>query len=412
MRFLYTAAITLALPFILLRLCWRARLQPAYLQHVGERFAHYRSRKDSRPVIWLHAVSVGETRAASPLIHALHAQYPTHRILITHMTPTGRETGEALYGDNVERCYLPYDTPWAALRFLNHFHPVLGLLMETEIWPNLIHVCRRHAVPLHLVNARLSEKSFSGYQRMGQFATQTIAALAGIAAQSEADAARFRALGADHVSVMGNLKFDVPSNAEEITRGERWKEALNGRPVILAASTREGEEALLLEAGLHAIENALLIIVPRHPQRFDEVAVLLEKHNIAYQRRSSNTAIAQDTRVLLGDSMGEMAAYYACSDVAFIGGSLLPFGGQNLIEACALGKPVLIGEHTYNFSEAANSAISAGAALRVTDAADLVRKAGALLTHQDLATRMSAAALTFAQEHTGATQRLLGSLKL
>ena len=412
MRFLYTAAITLALPFILLRLCWRARLQPAYLQHVSERFAHYRSRKDSRPVIWLHAVSVGETRAASPLIHALRTQYPTHRILITHMTPTGRETGEALYGDNVERCYLPYDTPWAAVRFLNHFHPVLGLLMETEIWPNLIRVCRRHAVPLHLVNARLSEKSFSGYQRMGQFATQTIAALAGIAAQSEADATRFRALGADHVSVMGNLKFDVPSNAEEITRGERWKEALNGRPVILAASTREGEEALLFEAGLHAIENALLIIVPRHPQRFDEVAVLLEKHNIAYQRRSSNTAIAQDTRVLLGDSMGEMSAYYACCDVAFIGGSLLPFGGQNLIEACALGKPVLIGEHTYNFSEAAISAISAGAALRVTDAADLVRKAGALLTHQDLATRMSAAALTFAQEHTGATQRLLGSLKL
>ena len=167
MRLLYTIAITLALPLILLRLCWRARLQPAYLQHVGERFARYRSRKDNRPVIWLHAVSVGETRAASPLIHALRTQYPTHRILITHMTPTGRETGEALYGDNVDRCYLPYDTPWAAVRFLNHFHPVLGLLMETEIWPNLIHVCRTHGVPLHLVNARLSEKSFSGYQRMG-----------------------------------------------------------------------------------------------------------------------------------------------------------------------------------------------------------------------------------------------------
>jgi 3-deoxy-D-manno-octulosonic-acid transferase len=410
MRALYTLLYTLALPLVLLRLVWRARKQPEYLRHVGERLGCHSLARPARPLIWLHAVSVGETRAAAPLVQALREKYPGHVLLMTHMTPTGRATSEALFGDSVLRCYLPYDLPWAVVAFLKYFQPVLGLVMETEIWPNLAHACRERGVPLYLVNARLSEKSFAGYQRMGGFTRDTLRAFTGIAAQTLQDVGRFEALGAQNVSTMGNLKFDVSAQPESIALGERWKAALNGRRVLLAASTRDGEEALLLDAGVHEIEGALLILVPRHPQRFDEVATLLEKRGVSFQRRGANAPVARTTCVLLGDSMGEMPAYYAACDVAFIGGSLLPFGGQNLIEACTLGKPVLVGEHTYNFAEASATAIKAGAALRVTDAQDLARKALSLLTHEPLAARMSEAALKFAREHTGATQRLLSWL--
>jgi 3-deoxy-D-manno-octulosonic-acid transferase len=410
MRSFYTLVFTLALPWVLLRLVWRARRQQEYLKHVSERLGCYRE-KGAAPLIWVHAVSVGETRAAAPLVRALQDQYSGHRILLTHMTPTGRATGEDLFGESVTRCYLPYDLPWMMAAFIRHFRPVMGLVMETEIWPNLVHVCKTRGVPLLLVNARLSEKSFAGYQRMGGFASDTVSGFTAIAAQTLDDARRFQALGAENVSVMGNLKFDTTADSGAVARGERWKAALGTRKVILAASTRDGEEALLLQAGLHLTEDALLVIVPRHPQRFEEVAQLLEKLKVDYQRRSTDRPVSTGTRVLLGDSMGEMAAYYALCDVAFVGGSLLPFGAQNLIEACALGKPVLIGAHTYNFAEASESAVKAGAALRVTDGADLARKAKTLLTHPDLAQRMSVAAFRFAQEHTGATQRLLEMLR-
>ena len=413
MRIIYSVLITLALPFIVMRLWWRARCQPAYLKHIGERFGYYGasvSVGDSRPIIWLHAVSVGETRAAEPLVRVLLEKHPGHRILLTHMTPTGRETGKTLFAadtEQVQSCYLPYDYPGAVARFLAHFKPTAGILMETEIWPNLVRACHALAIPLYLVNARLSEKSFAGYQRLGALTTDTLRALSAIAAQSDDDAQRFKALGATNVTVTGNVKFDVAPSAVQRMLGEHLRESIGSRRVLLAASTRDGEEILILNNKLHELTGTLLVIVPRHPQRFEAVAALLEQHHIKYQRRSENEPVCDDTRVLLGDSMGEMAAYYAACDIAFIGGSLLPLGGQNLIEACAAGKPVLIGPHTHNFAEATERAITAGAAVRVMDGTDLQRKAVALLDNPKVTERMSAAALAFSNEHRGATARLL-----
>ena len=411
MRTIYTLLITLALPFALLRLWWRARRQPGYLQHVRERFGHYTPLPDARPLIWLHAVSVGETRAAEPLLRALIDTYPTHRILLTHMTPTGRDTGEQLYGEDVLRCYLPYDYPRAVQRFLDHFRPTVGILMETEIWPNLVLACHARGAPLYLANARLSPRSATRYQRVGGLTRATLQSFTAIAAQTEDDARRFIALGASSVSVTGNLKFDVAPTAAQLTLGAQLRETIGTRRVLLAASTREGEELLFINNKLHDIPDALLVLVPRHPQRFDDVAALLLQHRIAYQRRSANEPVRAETRVLLGDSMGEMVAYYAACDVAFIGGSVLPFGGQNLIEACAVGKPVLIGPHTWNFEQASEAAVVAGAALRVMDGADLARKAGALLANPKVTERMGAAALAFSQEHRGATQRLMAVIR-
>ena len=411
MRLIYTVLLVLALPLLALRLWLRARRHPEYLQHVSERFGRYAAQPSATPLIWLHAVSVGETRAAEPLLRALHAQYPSHRILLTHMTPTGRETGQTLFGADVLRCYLPYDYPAAVARFLEHFRPSVGILIETEIWPNLVHACQARAVPLYLVNARLSEKSFTRYQRVGRLTADTLRALRTIAAQSIDDARRFEALGAATVVITGNLKFDVAPSAVQLALGAQLREGFGARRVLLAASTRDKEELLIINNKLHEISNTLLIIVPRHPQRFDEVAALLAQHHIRYQRRSANNPVHEQTRVLLGDSMGEMGAYYAACDVAFIGGSLLPFGGQNLIEACAVGKPVLIGPHTHNFAEAAESAVAAGAALRVLDAADLLRQASALLASPKVTERMSAAALEFSGAHRGATKKLLDLIR-
>ena len=352
-RFGYTLLLCALLPQALLHLLWRARRQPAYLKHVAERFGRFAVTVE-QPLIWVHAVSVGETRAAEPLIGALQSKYPQHRILLTHMTPTGRETGEALFGGRVQRCYLPYDFPFAVARFLDHFKPVCGILLETEIWPNLIHACRVRNIPLYLVNARLSEKSFRRYRRFAALAAASLRELSGIAAQSQRDAEHLQALGATAVQTTGNLKFDIAPDPELVARGGAWREAYGKtRPVLLAASTREGEEALLLQA-LREIDipQLLVVIVPRHPQRFDEVETLLGRVRIPYQRRSAGQPIAAATRIVLGDSMGEMLAYYAACDVAIIGGSLLPFGAQNLIEACAVGRPVIIGPHTYNFAEA------------------------------------------------------------
>ena len=408
MRFIYTLLVYALLPRALWHLLWRARRQPAYLEHIPERFGYYRQPAE-QPLIWVHAVSVGETRAAEPLIRALQREYPQHRILLTHMTPTGREAGEALYGDTVLRCYLPYDYPGAVAHFLDHFRPRVGVLMETEVWSNLIHACRERRIPLYLVNARLSEKSFEKYRRFAELTRASLGELTAVAAQTADDAQRLAALGAENAVIAGNLKFDIELPVAQLKLGEAWRRRYGeSRPVLLAASTRDGEEDLLLSR-LGALEApfALLVIVPRHPQRFDAVAALIERHGIRYQRRSREEPVAPDTRVVLGDSMGEMFAYYAACDVAFIGGSLLPFGGQNLIEACAAGKPVLFGPHTYNFAEAAEGAIAAGAALRVADADELMRKAQQLLTDAGAAARMGEAGRAFSKAHQGATKRLL-----
>ncbi|MEO7725636.1 MAG: lipid IV(A) 3-deoxy-D-manno-octulosonic acid transferase, partial [Burkholderiales bacterium] len=405
-RFFYTLLLYVLLPRALLHLWWRARRQPAYLEHVDERFGRY-AFNAKEPLIWVHAVSVGETRAAAPLIEALMRKHPQHRVLLTHMTPTGRETGVALFADDVQRCYLPYDFPAAVERFLGHFNPACGILLETEIWPNLIHACRARGVPIYLVNARLSEKSFGRYARFRTFAAACLHELSGIAAQSREDAARLQDLGARPVVVTGNLKFDITPPLELVARGAAWRgQWVRSRPVLLCASTREGEEALLLNAlAVTDVPDLLTVIVPRHPQRFDEVAALLERAGIAYQRRSADLPVDSQTRIVLGDSMGEMFAYYAACDVAIIGGSLLPFGAQNLIEACASGRPVIVGPHTYNFAEATQLAVAAGAALQVPDAVSALAAAQALLNDTARAQKMTQAGLEFTRSHQGAAVR-------
>ena len=423
-RWTYTLLLYLLLPLALLKLAWRAFRQPEYLHHVPERFGFYRMPRATQPVIWLHAVSVGETRATAPLVALLRERYPQHRILMTHTTPTGREAGEQLFGDNVLRCYLPYDLPGAMARFLDHFQPKAGLLMETELWFNLIAACEQRGMPLMLVNARLSERSARGYARLGRLVADGLQKLARVAAQTEADAQRLRELGAQSVVVTGNLKFDVTPPLEAQEKGAALRLLFGpGRPVFLAASTRDGEEPLVLDAVAAAnVPGLLTVIVPRHPQRFNEVAGLLDKRGIAYVRRSSlmqtspspqpslaggEGTIGLGVQVVLGDSMGEMFAYYAACDVAFIGGSLLPLGGQNLIEACAMGKPVLIGPHTWNFEAVAASALEAGAALRVDDPAVLGTKLRELFAGGELRERMSRQAFAFSGSHSGASQRVM-----
>lgn len=416
-RRLYALLLWLLLPVVLLRLLGRARRQPGYRRHLAERFGFYPKPPPPQAkegwgegkVIWLHAVSVGETRAALPLVDALLAQYPSHRILLTHMTPTGRATGEDLYGDRVQRAYLPYDYPFAVRRFLRRFRPAVGLLLETELWPNLIAGCREARVPLLLVNARLSEKSARRYARLPGLSRESLRGLAAVAAQTEADAERLAALGAPSPAVVGNLKFDIPPPAGMLERGRELRRLLGeNRPVFLAASTREGEEALLLEALQQAgNRDFLTVIVPRHPQRFDQVAGLLAKHGLSFQRRSENRPVPAETRVVLGDSMGEMFAYYAACDAAFIGGSLLAYGGQNLIEACAVGVPVLIGPHTFNFARASDLAVAAGAALRVRSAEELLRETAALLGDPERRRIMGEAGKAFAARHQGATGRIM-----
>jgi 3-deoxy-D-manno-octulosonic-acid transferase len=405
---LYTLLLYLLLPYILFHLLWRSRRQPEYLRHVGERFGFYRG-EPSTPLIWLHAVSVGETRAAVPLVAQLLAHYPKHRILLTHMTPTGRETGRQLFGDRVLQCYLPYDFPFAAQRFLRHFRPEIGLLMETEIWFNLVQACKKTGVPLLLVNARMSEKSARKYGRFRTLSRDSLQSLAAIAAQTETDARRLTELGAPAVRITGNLKFDVAVPQSAIDLGENLRQRFGAaRPVFLAASTREGEEALIMEALARIdIPDLLVVIVPRHPQRFGQVAALLAQRGIRFQRRSEDQPVAPETQMLLGDSMGEMFAYYAACDIAFIGGSLLPLGGQNLIEAAAMGKPVLIGPHTFNFAEVSELAVQAGAARRVANADELMLSVGDLLKAPEKIKAMSVAALAFADSHRGATERLI-----
>jgi 3-deoxy-D-manno-octulosonic-acid transferase len=406
-RWLYTLLLRALTPLLLLRLWWRGRRQPDYRLNVGERFGRYRL-PPMAGCLWVHAVSVGETRAAQPIIDALLRRYPGRPLLLTHMTPTGRDTGRQLYGDRVVQCYLPYDYPGAVQRFLNHLQPAAGLIMETEVWFNLIAACRQRGLSLCLVNARLSEKSYRGYARLGALTAQGFADLAVVAAQSDGDARRFRALGACNVHVTGNVKFDIAPDEALIARGREWRAVIGmARPVFLAASTREGEEPLLLDV-LDRIRPAgtLTIIVPRHPQRFDEVARLLEARGIRYQRRSLGMP-SEDCVVWLGDSMGEMNAYYAACDVAFVGGSLRPFGAHNLIEACALGKPVIIGPSVYNFQEAVDLGMAAGAVIQVDDADGMAAEVSRLLVDSATARKMGAASENFAHAHKGAVERLL-----
>ncbi|MYN39608.1 3-deoxy-D-manno-octulosonic acid transferase [Duganella sp. FT109W] len=428
MRLFYSLMWWLALPLVLTRLWLRGRKEPGYRQHWGERLGFYgRAAKSSAapavagPVLWVHAVSVGETRAAEPLVDALLAEYPSSRIILTHMTPTGRATGKALFarhGERLAQSYLPYDTGSMVSRFIRHFKPSVCILMETEVWPNLIAVCGAKGVPVVLANARLSERSLRKATRLGSLLTNAARGITLVAAQTEADAQRVRSLGVQKVEVTGSIKFDVVVPDAALATGVALRAAIGERPVLLCASTREGEEELILQAYVSARSalpaDVLLLIVPRHPQRFDEVQQLIAARGLVVERRSKlaldGGAMPHSVEVLLGDSMGEMFAYYAACDVAFVGGSLLPLGGQNLIEPAALGKPVLIGQHTFNFELVTEDALAAGGAQRVTDARDMIVTAGRLLGDTAARKTMGDNAQSFANQHRGATRRTLALL--
>jgi len=421
MRTLYSLVWWLILPFALFRLWWRGKKEPGYRMHIAERLGFYPPLPLSPGYIWVHAVSVGETRAAEPLVQALLAAWPEKDILLTCMTPTGRATGKTLFGNNprILQAYLPYDTGLMMQRLVKHFHPIICILMETEIWPNLIAQCRAHGIPVALVNARLSERSLKKGKRLPSLIQEAADGISCVAAQTETDAQRLKEFGSRYVAVVGSVKFDTAPPKDALEKGERLRQMIGNRPVLICASTRDGEEVLLLDALANLTPpDTLLLMVPRHPQRFNDVANMLSARKLSFVRRSALHAdlkpiqpISTDTQVLLGDSMGEMFAYYATSDVAFIGGSLEPLGGQNLIEACALGIPVLVGPHTFNFEAITEDAVTNDAAIRIHSAHELMKKAGELLNNRKKCHLMGENARQFAFRQKGATDRTLEILR-
>ena len=421
----------LLLPFAFIRLAWRTRHSSEYLNHFSERLGFSYGKAITQGSVWMHAVSVGETRAAQPLVEAYLER--GEKVLLTHMTLNGRRTGAALFAKAIaagklHQVYLPYDLCWSVANFIRTFKPKLGLFMETEAWPTIVFYCADIGLPLFLVNARLSERSASRVNQFGKAGRALFQAFAGILAQTQFDAQRYRSLGVKQVEIVGNLKFDVPLDPALVQQGKSWKEGLHAkrRLMVCAASTRNGEEAIILKAWkdlllANAFEIApLLCLVPRHPERFSEVASQIHEAGLQCRHRTEwiETPNGEvDVDVILGDSMGEMPMYYSAADLVVMGGSLLPFGGQNLIEACAAGCPVLLGEHTYNFQQAALDAIEMGAAKRIqgelilSEPVALVEALKELLLNTAELAKMSSAATAYSIEHQGATKKILAALE-
>lgn len=404
-RTAYALVLRLLLPVYALRLWWRGRAEPLYRERIGERFGFYPEPR-SAGWIWVHAVSLGETRAAAALIDRLRAARPGMRLLLTTGTATGAEAGRALLLPGDRGTWLPCDTPGAVDRFLRQFNPVIGVLMETETWPHLLLGARARGVPMVLANARLSPRSLARSQRIRAVLRPAIDSIALVLAQSEDDAARLVTAGARRVEVSGNLKYDLTPDAGQLATGLAWR-GLLGRDVVLAAITREGEEAMVLDAWRRRpLSAALLLIVPRHPQRFDEVAERVRAAGLTIARRSNwqATPPAEVLRaqVWLGDSMREMPLYYGMAQVALLGGSFAPLGGHNLIEAAACGCPLVMGPSTFNFEEAARLSLAAGAALRVIDMDEGVKLADALLNTPKRRAELAGQATSFANRHRGA----------
>ncbi|MES2481049.1 MAG: 3-deoxy-D-manno-octulosonic acid transferase [Pseudomonadota bacterium] len=423
-RTLYSWAMRAAQPLLRRKLLRRGRAEPGYLEAIDERFGDYR--QPAQPgALWIHAVSLGETRAAAVLIDALRRRDPGLRVLLTHGTATGRADGRLLLRPGDAQTWLPWDTPEVVERFLAHFRPSAGVLVETEIWPNLVAACVRHRVPLVLANARLSEKSLRTARRLSSLARPAYGALAAVWAQTEADAQRLRAAGATVSAVLGNLKFDAHPDQRQLALGRAWRAAL-GRPVVMLASAREGEEAAFLDVlvadrerrrsgqGRRATDamadDVQWLLVPRHPQRFAEVAALAERSGFSVSRRSEWGDAPGPAQVWIGDSLGEMPLYYSLADVALLGGSFEPLGGQNLIEAAACGCPLVMGPHTFNFAEAAAAADGCGAAVRVRTLADGVRESLALVSDAPRRQAMVVAAAGFAGAYRGAADRCAQAL--
>ncbi|MEB2856271.1 lipid IV(A) 3-deoxy-D-manno-octulosonic acid transferase [Pseudomonas atacamensis] len=417
-RTLYTALFYLGLPLVAIRLWLRARKAPAYAKRIGERFTL--GMPTLQPGgIWVHAVSVGESIAAAPMIRALLERYPALPITVTCMTPTGSERIQALFANEarIQHCYLPYDLPCAAARFLDRVQPKLAVIMETELWPNHIHQCAKRGIPVALANGRLSQRSAKGYGRFNKLTAPMLAEMSLLAVQTEAEAQRFRDLGArpESVEVTGSIKFDLTIDPQLLQRAtelrSQWQ--TQDRPVWIAASTHEGEDEVVLDAHRRLLANhpdALLILVPRHPERFNSVFELCQHEGFATVRRSTGANVDAQTSVLLGDTMGELLFLYALADSAFVGGSLVPNGGHNLLEPAALAKPVLSGPHLFNFLDIAAQLREAGALAEVDDAEGLAVEVQRLFELPRDAQRMAEAGLAVMRRNQGALQRLLDGL--
>ncbi|MES2282331.1 MAG: 3-deoxy-D-manno-octulosonic acid transferase [Pseudomonadota bacterium] len=424
---LYSALMWLVQPLLRRKLARRGVEEPGYGEAAEERFGHYSHPPETvAELVWVHAVSLGETRTAAVLLRALRVQYPGIRILLTHGTATGRAEGSGLLRAGDVQVWQPWDSKGAVERFFSHFKPRLGLLMETEVWPNMVAIANKRAMPLVLVNGRLSEKSLQQALGMAPLSYPAYAALAAVYAQTDDDARRYRLLGAKIDGVFGNLKFDATPDHDQQSIGKAWRNA-SARPVVMFASSREGEEAtffaqvVALRQERQTLPLPRFLVVPRHPQRFDEAQALAESQGLKVSRRSAwssgpggpaGNAGAMAADIWLGDSLGEMAVYYAMSDVALLGGSFEALGGQNLIEAAACGCPVVMGPHTFNFTEAADLAQASGAARRVADLPEAVRSALALVARPNAHHAAVLASLAFAAGNRGATEKTLNALKL
>lgn len=414
MRYFYTILFYLLIPFVFLRLLWRSRRQPAYRLRWGERLGWYPFRLDR--CLWLHAVSVGEVIAATPLINQLRVMYPTLPLLVTTMTPTGSARVQSTLGRNVYHVYLPYDIPTAIRRFLAAMKPIAGIMMETELWPNLINICHQKKIPICLMNARLSEKSMRGYQWASGLVKETLLSLDMIGANGEADAKRFAALGmpVDRIHVTGNIKFDLELAADLQEQIKRLRLELGqDRFIWIAASTHDGEEAVILEAHKLLCEQqpgALLMLVPRHPDRFNTVARMCEAV-FKTQRRSAGHACATDTAVYLGDTMGELMVLYGVSDVVFVGGSLIPRGGHNILEPAALAKPILTGPHVFNFADINAIFMREQAIIKVNDANSLFTELKIMMTDDAVRADTGARAKRIVEKNRGALAAQLALIK-
>ena len=411
MRTAYSAIFYLLTPFILLRLLWRSIKAPDYRLRWRERFACY-DKSYPQNVIWFHAVSVGEAEAVFPLVRHLQTQFPQAKFLITTTTPTGSARVRAVLGQTVEHVYLPYDLPIIIRRFMRCFKPMLAVIMETEIWPNLFSACGENNIPLYVINARLSEKSACGYLKLPSLIHPVLANIKQVAAQTQEDANRFIAIGAkpEQVAVVGNIKFDLEIPEEIIEEGQQLKASVfNQRFVWLVASTHNGEEQTFMDIYKElkpTIPELLLLIVPRHPERFTEVGELCGQNKLAVVTRTSKQPCKPNTDVYLADTMGELKMLYATADIAFIGGSMVPVGGHNLLEAAAIGVPVLFGPYMANFKEIADKVLSHNAAIQCQDNAAIVKAIQALYSDSNYRNLLITKGKAFVQTNRGAIEKL------
>ena len=411
MRLIYTLLFYLAIPFLLLRLLWRSGKAPAYRRRWAERFGFFAAIPQTG-CIWVHAVSIGETRAALPLIRALQERYRNTPLLITTMTPTGSQQVREALGDSVYHVYLPYDLPDAMRRFLLRSKPRLAIIMETEAWPNLLHACQQAAIPVLLANARLSERSALGYARFASFSKQTLNKFTIIAAQTRADANRFYELGFNNkrLRITGNIKYDLSLPMGLAAQGGQLRQQLfSQRRVWIAASTHQGEDEQLLacyKVLQQQFPDLLLVLVPRHPERFTAVAELCDEQGLHYVKRSSQRPCTALAQVFIGDSMGELLLFYATADVAFVGGSLIEHGGHNILEPALLGIPVLFGPHMFNFTEASEHLLRHEAAYQVADRAELQQQLSQLLADKSLRQRIGKRSQKAVEANRGALGKL------